>query len=67
MGDEREDSAESHAIGVSWSMRILSEVRKRSRLRKDSAPYSYPPQGSSVKRFLHQRAEGSRPPARSEL
>jgi hypothetical protein len=31
MGDEREDSAESHAIGVSWWMRVLSEVRKHGR------------------------------------
>lgn len=41
MGDEREDSAESHAIGVPWWMRVSTEVRKRSRLRKDFAPYSY--------------------------
>jgi hypothetical protein len=43
MGDEREDSAESHAIGVSWWMRVLSEVRKHGRLRKDFVTYGYPP------------------------
>ena len=48
MANEREDSAESHAIGVSWWMRVSSEIRKRSRLRKDFAPYNYPPQGFPV-------------------
>ena len=59
MGDECEDSSESHAIGVSWWMRVSSEIRKRSRLRKDFAPYNYPPQGFPVEECPYQYDERS--------